>query len=537
MNDPRIEHASGPIPMENLAYSDEVLTDQGSLEMEDFGVPQAIPFPSIAPPRGRNFGPLLSMGVIVFVSTTAATLSEPAKQAIFFQLACNSVAKDKVCEPVAVQMLISDYYLYLLVFASILLMGVVFKACQLSDQYGRKPFLVAVLVMFTLNKAITLLAVTEYSTFQVWLLLLAEFVVNLGGGVGTAMAMIKCYISDISQPQERSYLFGVGIAFMTVGAALGPALLSILSELFGTELLEAPKEYKELETPFFLPLKIDFWADVLVVLYAIFVFPESRSKSAMQESKEEAASIPTASLLEKMRALFRPLRLLTYPKTVNPSPRPNLRFVVVALISVTCVLGAVSGSLGSIIMPFGVLKFGWGAADIAKLMVWTSVSNTVVLVVVSPLLSKGLFQQLLGCETREKELDTVDMGMLLVGLLCQSAGMLALPFVGSTSMVIVVFCVATIGAIAAPTFDSAILKFYPESHVGEFFGAVSLVLGVLGLVVPVGMISLYKLGVSATFPGLPYVVAAVCNGAGMGVLLTAKRLLHRGSYEMLSPQP
>lgn len=433
-------------------------------------------------------------------------------------------------------MLISDYNLYSQIFTSVLLMGVVFKVGQLSDRYGRKPFLVAVLVMFTLSKAITLFAVTEYDTFQFWLLIGADFVVTLGGGMGTAMAMIKCYISDVSLPQDRSYLFGIGIAFMTVGGGLGPAVLGLLSKLFGTQLLGAPIEYKELEKGYFLPLKIDFWADVLVVLYSIFVFPESRSRSAMEESRRAAAEIPTSTFSEKTKALFRPLGLLTYPETVSSRSGNNIRLVVVTLISVTCIHGAVSGSLGSILMPFGVLKFSWGAADIAKLMVSTSVIQTVVLVGLSPLLSKGLFQRVLKYETKDKNLDNVDMGMLSVGLLCQTAGMLALPFVGSTNMVILVLGIASIGAISLPTFDSVLLKYYPESHLGEFLGAVSLVLGVLSIIVPVVMISLYKVGVSASFPGLPYIIAATGNGMGAAALFMAQRLLNRGSYSVLATQ-
>ncbi|AML51516.1 tetracycline resistance MFS efflux pump [Falsihalocynthiibacter arcticus] len=120
---------------------------------------------------------------------------------------------------------------------------------SISDAVGRRPILIAALVMLALDYVIMALA----DSF--WLLLLGR---SLAGLAGATYITATAYIADMSSPQEKAANFGLIGAAFGIGFVLGPALGGIAAEIS----LSAP-----------------FWIAAALAagnaLFGFFVLPES----------------------------------------------------------------------------------------------------------------------------------------------------------------------------------------------------------------------------------------------------------------------
>lgn len=120
---------------------------------------------------------------------------------------------------------------------------------SISDAVGRRPILIAALVMLALDYVIMALA----DSF--WLLLLGR---TLAGLAGATYITATAYIADISKPEEKAANFGLIGAAFGIGFVLGPAVGGLAAEVS----LAAP-----------------FWIAAILsagnALFGYFVLPES----------------------------------------------------------------------------------------------------------------------------------------------------------------------------------------------------------------------------------------------------------------------
>ncbi|MEL6642924.1 MAG: TCR/Tet family MFS transporter [Pseudomonadota bacterium] len=95
---------------------------------------------------------------------------------------------------------------------------------SLSDRFGRRPILLATLLIMALDYLVMAVA------GALWLLFIGRVV---GGIVAATQATATAYIADISQPDQKAARFGLIGAAFGVGFVLGPLLGGLLAE-FGT---------------------------------------------------------------------------------------------------------------------------------------------------------------------------------------------------------------------------------------------------------------------------------------------------------------
>ncbi|WP_299743494.1 TCR/Tet family MFS transporter [uncultured Tateyamaria sp.] len=94
----------------------------------------------------------------------------------------------------------------------------------LSDRYGRRPILLASLVVLALDYLVMAVAGT------IWLLFLGRIV---GGITAATQSTANAYMADISKPEQKAANFGLIGAAFGIGFVLGPAMGGFLAE-YGT---------------------------------------------------------------------------------------------------------------------------------------------------------------------------------------------------------------------------------------------------------------------------------------------------------------
>ncbi|WP_299628144.1 MFS transporter [uncultured Tateyamaria sp.] len=120
---------------------------------------------------------------------------------------------------------------------------------SISDAIGRRPILIAALVMLAVDYVIMALA----DSF--WLLLVGR---TLAGLAGATYITATAYMADISSPQEKASNFGLIGAAFGIGFVLGPAVGGIAAEI-------------SLSAPFWIAAALS----AANAVFGFFVLPES----------------------------------------------------------------------------------------------------------------------------------------------------------------------------------------------------------------------------------------------------------------------
>ena len=97
---------------------------------------------------------------------------------------------------------------------------------RLSDRYGRRPAILAGLIITAVAYVIFALA------GSVWMLFLSRIVQGMGGGT---IGVVQAYVADASPPEGRTKSLGWLSAVTSLGAVAGPALGSLLVRVGGQQ--------------------------------------------------------------------------------------------------------------------------------------------------------------------------------------------------------------------------------------------------------------------------------------------------------------
>ncbi|CAK7897486.1 hypothetical protein CAAN1_15S00980 [[Candida] anglica] len=515
---------------------------------------------------------VLLVGLGMFCTALATSSAEPSRASIMFKLACNTLIEESnsgMCDPTDTQMLVSNLSMAVSVTTSIVMMIASGKVGPLSDQYGRKLFIGAIIGSMFLGKVIQLFAFNNSQTLPFYWIIVSDVIGNITGGVLTMVALVNSYISDVVEPNERIYSLGLSVATLYIGLSLGPIVGSLLVTLPGKfnpkpaqpnldKLIitsstdsttvsianEALNTSRNISSTEFIPLKFEIGLLVVIFLYCIFLLPESRSEKARMKSRtmSRTTAIDLAqfreenrqSLFSKFLDLFsflKPLRLLTLPAdVVSPTRLYRLkkdRLAVMSLVFVDCINAAMGMALGNIFMMYGIYKFQWNSAAIGRFMAIACSSRAIVLIVLSPVISHTLFHKTMGYRIMKKQLDLVDWSTAFFGLCTEGFGLALMLVINSTNGILLVLAIHSFGAIFNPAANSAVIKLFPESKVGEYFGAMSLLKNMFSLAGPLIFLSLYKYSISK-FGNVTFLFTVISglNLLNIFIMLILKRVLN-----------
>jgi multidrug resistance protein len=327
--------------------------------------------------------------------------------------------------PVGVGLVLTSYALAQFLFTPLL--------GTLSDRYGRRPIILAALLIEALSLALSALA------GSLPILLVARFIGGLGASnIGSAQAVV----ADVTPAEGRARGMGLIGAAIGLGFVVGPALGGVLAPL-GTA--------------------VPFWVAMLVALAnALLVLrflPETRWIGATRAPASPAAT-GTSVILAGWRQVLR-----------HP--------VVARLMAVNLLFTGAFTAMEAVFALFTQRTFGWAAMQNGYIFTYIG-----VLVV---LMQGGLVAQF-ARQWGEPRL-------LLAGLLLLTIGLAFLPWSAHLPLLLIALGIVSIGDGAVTPMISALLSFAspPEAR-GETLGLAQAVAALARVVGPLAAGSAFAVG-------------------------------------------
>ncbi|KAI5955566.1 hypothetical protein KGF57_003699 [Candida theae] len=477
---------------------------------------------------------VLMISTITFLLAFSISSAEATRQVITLKLACNTLGAEN-CNKDSAQVLMSNLQLgYTVTSATIMLISSG-KIAPLSDLYGRRPFIITVILCFLVGKLLKFYFMYNYTTLQFYSMIASEAISNMGGGLMSLVALCNCYISDVVEPHQRIYALGISFAALFVGLSIGPLVGNFIISL--TTKMSPSVNISKQE---FIPLKFEIGIFILNLLMTIFILPESRSEKARRKSRSLSRSSSEVNLrvlqqspwynrLINQLNFLKPLKLLIIPddlvKQSNKHKIGRDRFTILVLAFIECIMSTMAVSFGEIFILYGIYNYDWAQNSIGHLLAVSCSSKAVVLILLSPIINHKILQHGLKFKVFKTQLDMVDFSMCLIGLVCETIGFFGYSIAPTSSVFFMFTVLCGFGTLITPAINSSIIKFYPESKTGELFGAMALVKNIFALVIPVFYLTLYKYSVSTLHrPGLVFVVAGTVLLVCTILLITVKRI-------------
>jgi DHA1 family tetracycline resistance protein-like MFS transporter len=326
----------------------------------------------------------------------------------------------------------------------------------LSDQYGRRPILLASLFGFGLDYIIT-----AFAPSLAWLFF-ARFIAGILGASFTTGA---AYISDISTPGNRAQNFGlIGVAF-GLGFIIGPViggLASTYGVMFGIESSRAP-------------FIVAAGLTLINWLYAFFFMPESlKPEHRRKFDWSRANPFGTFRSLFKNEVVKQLFLALTFVYLASHAVQSNWSF-------------------------FTDEKLGWGPEKIGY--------SLGVVGLVFAIVQGGLIRIIIPKLGQSRS--------VYVGLAMYALGLLLYAFATEDWMMYAFTIVYCMGGIAGPALQGIMASSIAPNAQGELQGGFTSMMSLTSIFGPILMNSLLFSYFTSTnapvyFPGAAMMVGAVC---------------------------
>lgn len=483
--------------------------------------------------------------VIVLMVALALGLGELSRQVITYKLACNGLsyraAVDGVepqCDPKQAQLLVSNLQMMYTMCLGIAGTFAVLKIGPLSDVYGRRIFLIIIIVLFALGRTLKFLVLYHFASLNVTLMIILELITDSGGGLIGLITVVNCYISDVVLPDERIFSLGILMALMLMGVSIGPLIGNFILKLAqksGTQFVPTGSVDDVLnslrELHMFAPLKFELALYYFTIAYVVWWLTELRLKQNRERLRsygsyglllrsslfclltltpeENEAAIAEEPTIKEHLNIFSLVKILWIPAGYRPSlTLKRDRVTVLLLVIQEMIMTSIIVSIGEVFVLYGIYSYQWSSIDIGHMLAALCSSKAVVLVVILPLLTQKVFPKL-GLRASKSRYDSIDFILAFGGVFTDALSVFLLIKARNTTEFISALVFGALSGWVLPTQMLAIIKYYPELKVGEVFGGLSVMKNMMTLLGPLLYLSVYKYAVNNDTPSLVFVVYGV----------------------------
>ncbi len=302
---------------------------------------------------------------------------------------------------------------------------------------------------------------------SLWLLLAGRIV---GGIAAATHSTANAFMADISEPHQKAARFGLVGAAFGAGFVLGPLLGGLMAE-FGTR------------APFYAAAALA----ALNLVFGLLVMPET--------------------LPARLRRPFRLARANPFGAFLSVGRLPGVGRLLV-MFFLYQVAFTVYPAVWSF---FTTARFGWEPGMIGASLAAFGVAMAVV--------QGGLIRVIL---RHLGERNTV-----LYGLVFNLFAFLALAFVTSGTVALILTPLTALGAVVTPALQGMMSRIVPPDAQGELQGVVSSTVSLAMVVSPLIMTQVFAAftapGAALYLPGAPFLVSMLLMGGCMAVLLARPR--------------
>jgi DHA1 family tetracycline resistance protein-like MFS transporter len=292
---------------------------------------------------------------------------------------------------------------------------------------------------------------------ELWMLIVGR---AIAGITSANMAIATAYITDITPEAQRAQRFGLFHAMFGIGFIIGPILGGVLGDIW-------------IRAPFLAAAALNG----LNLLLAFFVLPESRPGS------------PDAKFDRKTLNPLVPLLWAFSLKGLLP------------LIAVFFILNFVGNMYGTVWAVFGVDAFEWNGLTVGLSLAGYGLFHALVQALLPGPVAKRIGER----------------NALLVGMICESAGLLLTAIATHGWVVFAVLPLYALGGVGVPALQSLTTQQVDADKQGQLQGVMASIVSVASIFGPLFFSAIY-FGIRDIWPGIIW-------GVGVGIYVLAIPLI------------
>ncbi|KAI8577936.1 hypothetical protein K450DRAFT_282082 [Umbelopsis ramanniana AG] len=342
-----------------------------------------------------------------------------------------------------------------------------------SDFRGRLFVIRTSAVGMILYTAMIILVAEYQDVVGIIPIFIAPILKGLLAGEHTVFSAFNAYISDATDPRDRTLYMSFIMATMFSGLAVGPLLGSWVIQQTGS-----------LVNIFYINLV----GDIGYLLYALFILPESNPFVGQHSTKKRKTIKESLNIFSALHIIVR-----TRPAHAN---RYALYQMATIMFLITIIMIPPT-------LLYAMLKFGWTAYEGGFYMSMSSFVRLIALMVLLPILTR-LFKR--PGQSRRNDI-LFDVWMMRAGYLVDAVGLALLAMVPTGGTFYAAGAIQALSMIAQPSTRSLLTMLVKPTEIGELFGAISVVDAFAGIVSQFCVNALYAATVK-TMPGLTFYFCA-----------------------------
>ncbi|KAI9329619.1 major facilitator superfamily domain-containing protein [Obelidium mucronatum] len=389
-----------------------------------------------------------------------------------------------------VQALVASWAVWFHLAQEIPALAVLVVAGYFVDIFGRRRAMAVACASLVVNSCAYLCAALFFETVPLSLYVLSYFLSGLTGGISLTFLAVSAYIADTTEASERTKYFMMMDGAMAIAMSLGPFFGGFITKNFG------------FASVFAAELVLGF----ILLLFLLFVFPDSEPNSAVERSHKSLPVVFSESIASSTLTMRQVFKFGT----------------ATALIAIVTLQGFAQSGAQIMFLLYPAKRFGWAAYDIGQFIFTLSVQRIIWLSLLLPSL-------LSFAKSRGVNKISCEVWALRFGLLMACTSELGYGLAVTERQFIMNTIPAAVSSFAAPTIRSILSTLVPPSHQGRLFSSIRLFEAVSLLFATVVVNFIYRSTVEFMPQAIFFIMSSVL---GLGFLISVLFVTNQGVAEM-----